>query len=131
MQMKTQIFLRETARDLIALGSPIFFLLVLARIFLISNYSYLSQFVFAGILFFPLAYFFKANIYSGLGLIILIFTTLYYNEIKFTIFAIFLYLLLIVSLFYLKKEKIKITKGIIFALVSSGISWFAVKSLFQ
>ncbi|MEK6842642.1 MAG: hypothetical protein AABX84_02405 [Nanoarchaeota archaeon] len=129
--MKIENFLKESARDIIAFGSPIFFILVLARIFLLSNYSYLSQFIIAGILFLPLIYFFKANIYSGFGLIVLIFTTLYYNEVRFTIFAVFLYLLLIASLFYLKKEKLEIIKGIFFGAVSTGISWFLVEKLFQ
>ena len=128
--MKAKKFLEEYARDIIALGSPIFFILVLARIFLLSNYSYLSQFFIAGIIFSLLAYFFRANIYSGLGLIVLIFTTLYYNRINFTIFAIFIYLLLIASLFYLKKEKSEVIKGIIFGLICAGISWIAVEKLF-
>ena len=129
--MKTEKFLKEFARDVIALGSPVFFVLVLARIFLLSNYAYLSQFVVSGILFFPLAYFFKSNLYSGLGLIVLVFTTLYYTEIRFTIFAVFLYFLLVASLFYLKKEKSEIIKAIFFALISAGVSWFAVEKLFQ
>src|SRR3990167_5941481 len=128
--MKTEKFLKEFARDVVALGSPVFFVLVLARIFLLSNYTYLSQFVISGILFFPMAYFFKSNLYSGLGLIVLVFTTLYYNEIMFTIFAVFLYFLLVASLFYLKKEKSEIIKGIFFALISAGVSYYFVRILF-
>src|SRR3989344_4200093 len=108
--MKTEKFLKEFARDVIALGSPVFFILVLARIFLLS-------------------YFFKSNLYSGLGLIVLVFTTLYYTEIRFTIFAVFLYFLLVASLFYLKKEKSEIIKGIFFALISAGVSYYFVRIL--
>ena len=44
-------FLKELARDFIALGSPIFFIIVIVRISLLSNYEYLSQFIIAGVLF--------------------------------------------------------------------------------
>jgi len=81
-----KISLKEIARDVIALGSPVFFLLVLARVALLSNFEYLSQFVIAGILFVVLFLFFVGNIHSGLGIIVLFFTTIYYSDLKFSIF---------------------------------------------
>lgn len=123
-------WLKETARDLIALGSPVFFIIVITRIYLLSNYSYLSQFIIGAVIFFPLMFLFKANMYAGLGLIVLIFTTLFYNNLNFTIFGIFIYLLLLASLNYLKIERMKILKGIIFGLISTRISYYAVNLLF-
>jgi len=75
-------FLKEIARDFIALGSPIFFIIVVARISLLSNFEYLSQFIIAGILFIISVFSFKVNLYSGLGLIVLVFTTLFYNNLN-------------------------------------------------
>lgn len=123
-------FSREFARDLIALGSPIFFILVIARIFLLSNFEYLSQFLIAGILFFSLAYFLKGNIYSGSGLIVLTFAGIYYNDLKFGLFGFLVYLGLLSSLVYLKYDKKEIFKGIIFGIISTGISWYAVRLIF-
>ncbi len=127
--MKTE-YIKETARDLIALGSPIFFIIVIARIYLLSNYSYLSQFIIGALIFFPLMFLLKANIYSGLGLIVLIFTTLFYNNLKFTIFGIAVYLLLLASLIYLKYDRKKVIMGIILGAISTGISYYAVRLIF-
>ena len=123
-------YLKETARDLIALGSPVFFIIVIARIYLLSNYSYLSQFIIGAIIFLPLIFLFKANMYAGLGLIVLIFTTLFYNNLNFTIFAIVIYLLLLASLVYLKYDKKKIIISVILGAIATGIGYYAVRFLF-
>ena len=128
--MKLDNFLKESARDIISLGSPIFFILALARISITDNYSYLAKVALAGFLFLSLVYFFKANIRIGFGIIIVVFLSLYYNDLMFTIFASIIYILAIVSLFYLKEDKKRIIKGIIFGLISTGISWFVVEKLF-
>ena len=129
-KMKYENLLKEIARDFIALGSPIFFIIVIARIYLLSNYSYLSQFVIGAIIFFPLMFLFKANMYSGLGLITLVFISLFYNDLKFTIFGILIYMIAIASLFYLKKDKLEIIKGIAFGAIAIGISYYIVKLIF-
>ena len=128
--MKTNNFLKESARDIIALGSPVFFILALARILITENYPYLAKVAFAGLLFLALMYFFKANIHLGFGIIILVFLSIYYNDLTFAIFASLIYIAAIISMFYLKEEKHKIIKGIIFGLISAGISWLAVEKLF-
>jgi len=128
--LKDKISLKEIARDIIALGSPIFFVLVVARIYLLSNFEYLSQFLIAGILFLVLFFIFKADIYSGLGLIVLIFTMIYYNDLKFGIFGTLLYAALILSLVYLNKGKKEILLGVVLGAVSALISYFAVKMIF-
>ena len=128
--MKRKNLLREIARDFIALGSPVFFILVIARIYLLSNFEYLSQFIIAGVLFFILIFLFKGNLYSGLGLIVLVFTTLFYNNLKFSIFAILVYLGLMVSMIYLKTDKEKIFKGVLAGAISTVISYFTVDFIF-
>jgi hypothetical protein len=116
----------EIARDLVALGSIPFFILVLVRVYLLNKPDYFSQFIIAGILLILLSFLIKINLYSGLALIILIFTNLYYQDIKFGIFAGVAYVLLLCSLVYLKKEKKEIVKGVFFGLVFSGITYYIV-----
>ena len=128
--MKNKKFLEESARDIIALGSPVFFIIALVRISITNNYSYLGKVALAGFLFLTLAYFFKANVRLGFGFILVVFLSLYYNSAIFTIFASLIYLSAIASMIYLKEDKAKIIKGIFFGLVSAGISWFAVEKLF-
>ena len=128
--MKTENFLEKNARDLISFGSPVFFLLALARIAITENYSYLGKVAIAGILFFLLIYFLKGNIYSGLGLIILVFLNMHYNDLRFMIFASLVYVLAMASLVYLKEDKIKILKGIFFGLLSIGVSYYIMNAVF-
>ncbi|MAG78837.1 hypothetical protein CMI40_00475 [Candidatus Pacearchaeota archaeon] len=124
-------WIREIARDIIALGSIPFLILVLVRVLLIEKPFYFYQFLIAGIIFLVFMIIFKYNLYAGLGLIILVFTNLYYDELRFTVFSILVYIGLISSLFYLKEEKYKIIKGILFGVISSGISYLFVKYFFQ
>lgn len=110
----------ESARDLISLGSIPFFLLVLARVYLLNNPEYFNQFVFSGAIFMILFFIFKLNLYSGLGLIAVFFTSLYYSEMTFTIFGSIVYVLVIISLIYLKYDVKKVFLGILAGIV--GIS---------
>ena len=128
--MKTKDFLKEIARDLISLGSPIFFLLVLVRVSMTANYIYLSEFIISGILFLALMLLFNANVYSGLGFVALVFTSIYYSSINFTIFGTALYFALLFSLFYLKHDLKEIIKGAIFGILSAGIGYYIVRLIF-
>lgn len=117
---------KETARDLIALGSIPFFILVLVRVYILAQPAYFTQFLLAGIIFLILSYIFKASMYSGLGLIIGFFLLNHYNDMKFTVFAIIAYILLIASLYYIGEPKKKITLGVLFGAIASGISYYIV-----
>ena len=123
-------WLKEIARDFVALGSPIFFILVLVRLAILPDYLFLGQFFFAGAIFILLMFLFKQNIYSGLGLILLVFLILYYKDFRFSIFVILAYLSLIGSLFYLKKDWNKILLGILIGGLSAGISYYFVPKIF-
>ncbi|MEN7981848.1 MAG: hypothetical protein ABFQ65_00175 [Nanoarchaeota archaeon] len=123
--------IRETARDLIALGGLPFFILVIARVWLISKQYYQFQFIFGGIIFLILMFIFRGELHAGLGLIALVFTTIYYNDLKFGIFASGVYCLLLFSLIYLKEDKRKIFKGILFGGISTLVSYYLVKYLFM
>ena len=124
--MKKSNTINELYRDIISFGSPIFFILVLVRVSMTKNYVYLSQFFVAGILFLILMFIFKSNIHSGLGIILLFFTSIFYNYLPFTIFATLIYASLIFSLINLKKDKKEINKGIVFGVMSTIISYYLV-----
>jgi len=121
---------KDFIRDLIALGGIPFFILVIMRVSMMGNNKYPTQFVIGGIIFLLLMLIFKANLHAGLGLVILIFTILYYREMDFSVFASLAYVGLIGSLFYLKKDKFRIVKGILFGALSSGISYWLVELIF-
>jgi hypothetical protein len=118
-------WIKEIARDLLALGSLPFFILVLARVSLLNNPVYLTKFLIAGIIFLIFAFIFKADLYSGLGFVMLFFTNLYYLDLKYLFFSSIVYILLIASLFYFK-EKNKILKGLVLGIAVSLISYYVV-----
>jgi len=129
--MKAKKFLNESARDLISLGSPIFFVLVLARILITENFAYLSQFIIAAAFLTLLSYYFKSNCRAGMGIILLIFVSMYYNNLAFAIFASIIYLLALASMIYLKENKIEVTKGFLFGLASAAAGYFISRIIFQ
>ena len=122
-------WLKEGARDIIALGSIPFFIIVLIRVSMLDKPFYFFQFLIGSMLFLILFAIFKQNVYAGLGLIVVSFTSLYYDQMRFMVFAIILYGLAIASLFYLKYDKKNIIKGIVFGFLSMVISYLIVKNI--
>lgn len=122
-------WLKELARDLIAFGSIPFLFLTIARVSVITAY-YPMQFVISSTVFFILKMIFKAELRAGIGFILLGFISLYYRNMLFAVFALVVYIGIIVSLFYLKRDKREILKGILLGLISAGIGYFIVRSIF-
>jgi hypothetical protein len=127
--MKKEV-LKETTRDLIALGSVPFFILVLARVWMLNKPIYFTQFLIAGIFMLALFFLLKPNLYSGLGFITLIFTGLYYGDNVFWIFGSLIYVCLLASLFYLNYEKKKILLGVLFGCISFFAARYLVSFLY-
>jgi len=126
MKKKLRDKIKEIARDLIALGGLPFFVLVLVRVYLLNKPMYFAQFVVAGLIFILIALFLRISFYAGLGLVILMFTNLYYQDMRFGIFSIVAYVLLLAALAYLKKEKKDILLGVIAGGLSTGIAYYLV-----
>jgi hypothetical protein len=129
MEKEWQIKIKEIARDLIALGGLPFFILVLVRVYLLNKPMYFAQFVVAGLIFLLIALFLRISFYAGLGLVILIFTNLYYQDMRFGVFSVIAYVLLLAALVYLKKEKKDILLGVIAGGLSSGVAYYLVSLL--
>ena len=128
MHMKKE-WLKEAARDLIAFGSLPFLIITIIRVSVEQRY-YLAQFLIGSALFFILRQIFKGDLRAGVGAILIIFTSLFYHHILFTLFALLIYLGLVVSLFYLKKERAQILKGILLGAISTAASYLIVKLIF-
>ena len=122
-------WLDEFARDLIAVGSIPLLILTIARVSVMRIY-YPMQFIIGSALFFILKLVFRGNLHAGIGFILLGFTSLYYDSALFLIFAFFVYVSLIFALFYLKRDKKEIVKGILFGGISAGMSYLITRSIF-
>ena len=120
---------KEFARDTLALGSIPMFIIVLIRSSLGQYFSFVYQILLAGAILFVLSLFIKSQLHIARATILFIFTSLFYYQKIYTIFALLLIILILISLFYLKYEKKKIFLGILFGLISSGISYYVINSL--
>jgi len=114
---------KEIARDLIALGSLPFYLLVLIRVY-IGNFP---EIFYPLLISLPLIYIFyfifKSNNYSAMSIPLFIFTSIFYKEMIFTIFAFVLMTILFICLFYLNYEKKKILLGLLAGIIASAVSY--------
>jgi hypothetical protein len=122
-------WLKELARDLIALGGIPFLILTIVRVSAPFTY-YPLQFIISSALFFILKAIFKADLRAGIGFILVTFISLYYHKTLFTIFALLVYAGMIVSLFYLKRGRSQILKGILLGGISTGIGYVIVRLIF-
>ena len=123
-------WLKELARDCVALGGIPFLLLTIARVSVLKVY-YPMQFIISTTIFLILRVFAKANLRGGIGFILVVFTSLFYNHWIFNIFAIIVYSGIVASLFYLKEPKKEILMGILLGIISSAAGYLIVKALFM
>jgi len=111
---------KEVARDILALGSIPFYFIVIVRALIVGYKPFLYQLIIAALLLFLLSLFIKkANFYVARSLILLVFTTLFYKEIEYTVFASLLWILLVASSAYLKVKVKEIVKGFFLSIVST------------
>ena len=127
---KVGSWLKETARDALAIGSIAFCFIAIGRatigVYLDYVYQLLASFM---ILFLLTLFVKKSENHLARGLILVIFTSLFYYELKFTVFAIVLFIIMLASSIYLKIEKKAIAKGLLLGAVSSFIAYYLVKYL--
>ncbi len=119
---KRQQMLKDISRDLMALGSIPFLLLVLIRIWIADNYMQFSQIIIGAVLIFAVSLVFKKNDnYSALIIVLSVFTSIFYNEMEFTIFASIVGLVSLFAMHYLGRKNV--LYGVIIGIISSALSY--------
>jgi len=127
---KLSEWLKDSSRDTLALGGIAFCILVLARASIGQYLGFVYQILLALGLSFVLALFIKkSETKIARGIILVFFTILFYNEKVFTIFAIFVLILMIASAVYLKIEKKAIALGILLGVICSAVSYYLLNYL--
>ena len=116
---------KEVARDMIAFGSIPFYIIIIIRAIIGKYQPFINQLVIAIIFVLLLSLIIKqTDHYLARGLILVVFTSLFYKEWLFTSFAILLFLGMIVSTYY-RKQKIKIiVNGCILGAIASLGSYY-------
>ena len=114
----------EIARDIIALGGLPFYSLVLVRASIGGYLSFLSHVAVA----LPVLYLLSrlvrgVNLHIARALILVVFTSVYYKALPFTVFSLLVWCGMIYSLTYLKAGPREILKGIALGVASVVISY--------
>lgn len=116
---------KEIARDLLALGGIPFYFIVVIRAIIGKYTPFVYQLVITLVVLVILSLIFKnSNQHIARGLILVFFTSLFYKDMLFTIFASLLWLFMILSLFYLKVKIKEIVKGVSFGVISTTMGYY-------
>jgi|TARA_Y100000034_G_scaffold97892_1_gene119684 hypothetical protein len=118
---------KEISRDVLAFGSIVFYVLVVVRALIKPYRPFVDSLVVAILVLILLSIFIKNyDSYIARGFILAFFTSVFYQDKLFTIFASFLFFGLIFSSYYIGTEKSKILKGLIFGAISIAIGYYGV-----
>jgi uncharacterized BrkB/YihY/UPF0761 family membrane protein len=121
---------KEVARDIIALGGLPFYFLVVIRSVIGEDLSFVAQTAIGILVLLILSLLVKnSNQYIARGIILATFSSMYYKDIKYAIFAFLLLLGMGFSLAYLKVRNKEITKGAVIGGISIVISYLITSLL--
>ena len=115
----------EIARDSMAFGSILFYLIVLVRS-TIGEYMIFAYQLLIAITILILSSFIvkNANHHLARGFVLVVFTSLFYKDVTFTVFAALLWVFMIGSAFYIKESKKSIFKGIILGVIAALVGYY-------
>ncbi|MBI1936095.1 hypothetical protein HYS31_06660 [Candidatus Woesearchaeota archaeon] len=112
-------WLKEVARDLLALGSIPFYFLVVIRSIIGKYELFVYQMLISAIAILILCFVIKdSNMHVARSLVILVFTGVFYKDSLFIVFASLIWLLILASAYVLRKKFSPIIRGIIIGFLS-------------
>lgn len=125
----TRDWKKELVRDFLALGSWIFYILVIGRALIKPYRPFADQIIIAGVILLLVSWLFVLikkdyDGYVARGLILAVFTILFYEDRIFSIFAVAVLIGLIISSYFVGNNKVKIIKGLIIGGLASWISYY-------
>ena len=116
---------KELARDAMAFGSILFYAIVIIRAIIGDYMPFVYQLLIALAILIILSFIIKkANHHIAMAFILIVFTSIFYKDNLFTVFAFLLWFFMIGSAFYIKINKNSIYKGIILGIVATIISYY-------
>jgi hypothetical protein len=118
--------LKEICRDLLAFGSLPFYFIFIIRAWIGNYMSFVYQLILSFIILFVISFFVRNNQHLGRAFILVFFSSLFYADSRFTIFAYLLWILMLVCAYYLKQDKKELILGVILGILSSLVSYYLV-----
>lgn len=120
---------KEIARDTIALGSIPFYSIVIVRAVIGRYAPFVYQLLIALAAIFVLSKIKSSNQHIARALVLVVFSSLFYKDILYTLFASLLWAIMIFSSLYLKVKAKGIANGALFGAVSTAISYYLTSLL--
>ena len=116
---------KEIARDCLALGSIPFYFIVAVRAVIGKYMLFVYQMLISVVVLFILYRLIKnSNMHVARSFILVAFTSIFYNDVYYTIFASLLWMFIVLSAFYLKKKNKEIWLGVLFGAISFLTGYF-------
>lgn len=123
---------KELARDTLALGGIAFYFIVIGRALIGEYYTFVWQIAIAAFLLFIFFLVFRKlelDYHIARALILVVFTILFYNDWKFSVFAVILFAVMLVCSLYVWKSKKKTFYGLVLGAIISVLSDYLVNGL--
>ncbi len=115
----------EVARDSMAFGSILFYLIVVVRSIIGKYMPFVYQLLIALAVLMLFSFIIRnANHHIARAFVLVVFTSLFYKDNLFTFFAALLWLFMIGSSFYIKQGKKSIFRGILLGIIASLVSYW-------
>ncbi|MBM4175293.1 MAG: hypothetical protein FJ213_03845 [Ignavibacteria bacterium] len=117
--MEKSIWLKNIERDIISLGSIVFYFLVIGRALIAPYVLFVSQLIVAAIFLVIIFIKFKDwETYIARAFVLLVCTGIFYNSLAYTIFTIVIFLLILISSKHLGSSTKSIIAGILIGIIS-------------
>ena len=117
----------EIARDSMAFGSILFYFIVIIRAIIGEYMPFVYQLLIAITILIILSLVIKnANHHLARAFVLVVFTSLFYKDALFTVFAVLLWIFMIGSSFYIKEKKKSIIRGVILGVIASSASYYLI-----
>ena len=115
----------EIARDSMAFGSILFYFIVIIRAIIGEYMPFVYQLLIAITILIILSLVIKnANHHLARAFVVVVFTSLFYKDVPFTIFAALVWIFMIGSAFYIKENKKSIYRGIVLGIIAALVGYY-------
>jgi len=116
---------KEIARDAMAFGSILFYAIVIVRAIIGKYMPFVYQLLIAIAILIVLSFIIKnTNHHIARAVPLVVFTSLFYQDNLFTVFAMLLFVVMILSTFYIKIKNEEIVKGVVLGLIASLVGYY-------
>jgi len=115
----------EIARDSMAFGSILFYLIVIVRSLIGEYLIFVYQLLIALAVLVLSSFIIKnTNHHLARAFVIVVFTSIFYKDNFFTFFAILLWIFITVAAFYMKLNKKSIYQGIVLGIIAALVGYY-------